>query len=67
MEKALYTHRQMSEMMIITRSWTLNNPAGPLPYLPIDTECAQNDKELIDTLPPSKKSHWLLKLFFKYT
>ena len=27
-DKPVFTHRQMAEMMFVTRSWTLNNPSG---------------------------------------
>lgn len=65
MEKAAYTHRQMLEMMHRTKSWTLNNPSGPLPYLPViwqdQIDEKTNFKTMHETLPPYKKPHVLIK------
>ena len=69
-----YSAEQMSEMMSRTRAWTLNNPSGPLPYQPLpeyvyDREKQQFifDKDVAKTLPPYKKTHWLIKLLWKWT
>jgi len=63
-EKAVYTHKQMVEMMAITRSWTLNNPCSDLPYLPVQwvdhISQVENEKAVISTMPPYKKAHWLI-------
>lgn len=67
-EEACYTHKQMSEMMSITRSWTLNDPEGPLPPLPVvwvNIPQEDNEKAMTQTMPKYKKPHWLLKLLFK--
>jgi len=64
-EKAVYTHKQMSEMMGRTRSWTLNNPSGCLPYLPVQwvdyVTQEQNEKASNETMPPYKKPHKLVQ------
>lgn len=64
MEKPVYTHTQMREVMSRCRSWTLNNPSGALPYLPvmwIDTVSdKENFKAMYETLPPYKKTNKLL-------
>ena len=63
-EKAVYTHKQMVEMMSVTRSWTLNNPSGGLPYLPVQwvdyLTQEQNEKASKETTPPYKKTYWLI-------
>jgi len=65
-DKPVYTHNQMMEMIQRTRSWILNNPAGPLPYLPIqwvdDVSQEANEKASRETMPPYKKTHNLLKV-----
>lgn len=61
-EKPLYTHKQLCLMMGIVRSWTLNNPSGPLPPIPINTEHAASVKDLYDTLPEYKKPHKIIKI-----
>lgn len=65
-EKAVYTHRQLCEMMEITRSWTLNNPAGPLPYIPAQwvdyVSDEENRKAHLKTRPPHKSPHKIIKL-----
>ena len=73
-EQWLYSPEQLSEMIKITRSWTLNNPSGPVPYWPApgyvyDKEKKQFifDKDVAKTLPPIKKTHWLIKLLWKWT
>jgi len=66
-DKAVYTQKQMCEMASRTRSWTLNNPSGMLPFLPVQWEdsVSQEDnlKAMYETLPPYKKPHWLISLF----
>lgn len=68
-KKAVYTQEQMLEMMSVTRSWTLNNPSGPLPYLPMIwlDEFSQEDNEKVHrkTMPPTKKPHWLISILMK--
>lgn len=63
-EKAVFTHRQMIKMMEITRSWTLNNPSGSLPYIPMRwvdyVSQEQNEKANRETMPPYKKPHKLI-------
>lgn len=65
MEKAVYTHRQMMEMIQRTRSWTLNSPSGILPYIPAqwrnDISFEDNIKAMNETLPPYKKPHPIIK------
>ena len=65
MEKAVYTHKQMCQMMEVTRSWTLNNPSGPLPYIPVQwvdyVSQEANEKANNKTMPPSKPTHKFLK------
>lgn len=67
--KPCYTHKQMIEIMQVTRSWTLNNPSGPIPYLPIiwsdNVSIEENEKAIRETMPPLKKPHWIIKLLFK--
>ena len=64
-EKPVFTHRQMCDMMSITRSWTLNNPSGPLPHLPKNIDEVEFLSELGSTMPEFKKPHWILKLLIK--
>jgi hypothetical protein len=63
-EKAVYTHRQMCQMIARTKSWTLNNPSGELPYLPVQwvnyVSQEQNQKASNETMPPYKKPHKLI-------
>lgn len=65
-EKTSYTHRQMTEMISRTRSWTLNNPSGGLPYLPAiwreDIPQLDNLRAMYETIPPYKNPHKLIKL-----
>ena len=64
-EKPVYTHRQMIEMMGRTRSWTLSNPSGPLPYLPVQwvnyVSQKENEQASKETMPPYKKPHKLIR------
>lgn len=66
---AVYTHKQMSKMMGITRSWTLNSPSGALPFLPVQwcdwVSDEDNLKAIDETLPPSKKTHLILRVLMK--
>ena len=63
-EKAVYTHKQMVEMIGITKSWVLNNPSGIVPYIPTQwvdyLTQEQNEKASKETMPPYKKTHWLI-------
>ena len=53
---AEFSRGQMVEMMSRTRSWTLNNPSGPLPYLPLEYSSESSDfLALQKSLPPYKK------------
>ena len=61
-----YTHKQMVQMIERTRSWTLNNPSGPLPYLPMDLDSVHSHEELYSTLPEYKNPHWLIKLLMSF-
>ena len=61
-EKGIYTERQLSQMMDITRTWVLNNPTGPLPDLPKSTDSAKDNFELYVTIPEPKEPHWSIKL-----
>ena len=60
-----YTHKQMCEMVQRTRSWTLNNPSGYLPYLPAlcsdSVSDEENEKATMETLPPYKNPHKLIR------
>jgi hypothetical protein len=66
MDKAVYTHKQMCEMIQRTKSWTLNNPSGCLPYLPVQwvdyLTQEENENANNKTLPPYKKPHKLIQL-----
>ncbi len=68
-EEATYTYRQMIEMITVTRSWTLNNPSGPIPYLPVMwvdyVSQEENSKASKATMPKHKKPHWLINLLMK--
>jgi len=67
--KAVYTHKQMCEMMEVTRSWTLNSPSGPLPFLPVEwvdyVSEEANLKANKETMPKHKKPHWLINILMK--
>jgi hypothetical protein len=64
-ESPVYTHRQMCEMLERTRSWTLNDPSGPLPFMPVewnmDVSQEVNEKANQETMPPFKKPHKLIQ------
>ena len=63
---AVYTQEQMEDMMRVTRSWTLNNPIGPLPYLPVKycwwATLEENIKAIKEHAAEDKKPHWIIKL-----
>lgn len=64
MERPMYTHRQMLQMLQITRSWTLSDPSGPLPPLPAgwaEGDEPYNNKKRLDTLPEHKEPSKLMK------
>jgi len=73
-EEPLYTQSQLQEMIQISRSWTLNNPNGPITWIPLPKyflQTTNGDKKIIEYngkmyMPKYKKSHWLLRLLFKY-
>ena len=52
-------------MMQRARSWTLSNPSGGLPYLPViwrdDIDEEANIKAMYETLPPYRKMHLLIR------
>jgi hypothetical protein len=68
-EKAVYTHKQMCDMISVTRTWTLNSPSGGLPFLPMQwvdyVSQEANVSANIKTMPPYKKPHWLVNLLMK--
>lgn len=65
-EKFIFSNKQMIEMISRTRSWTLHNPSGPLPFLPVGwvdhVPYEDNLKTMYETLPPYKKTSKLLAI-----
>ena len=70
----LYSHMQLVEMIAVTRSWTLHNPSGPLPPLPLplytynrESKRMELEKDAEKTLPIRLRTHWLVKLLWRFT
>ena len=68
-EKPTYTHKTMCEMLQICRTWTMNNPSGLLPPLPVqwcdNVSQEENLRAIKDTMPEYKKTNWILLILMK--
>tara|TARA_R110000744_G_scaffold195512_2_gene314608 strand:+ start:7620 stop:7904 length:285 start_codon:yes stop_codon:yes gene_type:complete len=68
-ETPVFTFSQMTRIMDVTRSWTLNHPSGKIPYLPIfwNNEVGFEDNVKIsnDSMPPLKEPHPIISALMK--